>query len=266
MAKIMKYELIKNRFRYLTMVAVMALVEVGFLITNFVGYKASTAMWILLMLAAFGTFIIVLFEGIAMYNRDLREKSGYMIFMTPLPAWQILLGKIIVILAVGSVLFIGYCFLGYADLHLLADVMKNDNAASAKVAIMTSFLNSLYGMDTVITILRIFGYLVCFVAFFVCLAYLSSTLGASLLRGKKGERLISCVICIGLLILVTYISSRISNSGAGFRLYITKDTGIYFSPASGNEVNVAVSLIFELGCALAAFAASAYLLDRKVDI
>ena len=104
MARIMKYEFIKNRFRYLVMIAIMIIVEVAFLISNAVSYRISSGMSVILILAGLGTLLIVIFEGIAMYNRDLREKSGYMLFMTPLPSWQILLGKITVILIVGSAL------------------------------------------------------------------------------------------------------------------------------------------------------------------
>ncbi|MDD5867439.1 MAG: hypothetical protein PUC75_07380 [Lachnospiraceae bacterium] len=52
MARIMKYEFIKNRFRYLIMAAILLLVEVGFLITNAASYHISSGMLLLLMVAA----------------------------------------------------------------------------------------------------------------------------------------------------------------------------------------------------------------------
>lgn len=58
MARIMKYEFIKNRFRYLIMAAILLLVEVGFLITNAASYHISSGMLLLLMVAEVGTLLI----------------------------------------------------------------------------------------------------------------------------------------------------------------------------------------------------------------
>lgn len=258
MARIMKYELIKNRFRYLVMIAVMLLAEGAFLIANARNYEVAVGMLIILGLAAWGTLFIIILEGIAMYNRDLREKSGYMVFMTPLPAWQILLGKILVILAVGSALFLSYCLLAYLDLHLLAQSLAKANV-SITANFAASILDSLYGAKTIVLLLRALVYLLCFVSFFVCLAYLSSTVSASLLRGKKGEKAISFFLFIGLVILVSVISSRLMGD-ADFAFSISHE---------GLDIhmkNQIVGAIIYLVSAVASFLASAYLLDKKVDI
>jgi ABC-2 type transport system permease protein len=259
MARIMKYEFIKNRFRYLIMAAILLLVEVGFLITNAASYHILSGMLLLLMVAEVGTLLIVIFEGIAMFNRDLREKTGYMVFMTPLPSWQILLGKIAVILLVGSALFIGYTFLGYLDLHLLVGAMKREDPSSAMIPMLSALLDQLYGPDSMITLVKLLLCIICFVAYFVCLAYLSSTISASVLRGKKGGKVISLVLFIAMIILAGYINSKFTGFGhAGVTL-----------GANGLELKISevwISLIFELGCSAAALAFSSYLLENKVDI
>lgn len=264
MARIMKYEFIKNRFRYLVMIAIMIIVEVAFLISNAVSYRISSGMSVILILAGLGTFLIVIFEGIAMYNRDLREKSGYMLFMTPLPSWQILLGKITVILIVGSALFIGYCFLGFADIHLIASAMKRDDPTSSLVPAIAKLLDSLYSGDTVITLIKLLICIICLVTYLLCLAYLASTISASVLRGKKGEKLISVVLFLALFILVVYISSKISNIANAVSLGMGTNGLELKLFENFNEAGA--SIIFELGCSAAAFAASAYLLEKKVDI
>lgn len=263
MARIMKYELIKNRFRYLIMISVLVLAEAGFLIANAINFKMGIAMSLVLFLAAWGTLFIVIIEGIAMYNRDLREKSGYMVFMTPLPAWQILLGKILVILLVGSCLFLGYSLLGFLDLHLLAQSMIRADIAPGAV-FAASFLDSLYGMNGLMVLLRSLGSLLRFVVFFVCLAYLSSTVSASLLRGKKGEKAISFILFVGLVILVTVLTTKVAGS-YGISIGMRDKTGVYIENAETAMQAILASIIF-LGSAFLSFLASSYLLDQKVDI
>lgn len=263
MARIMKYELIKNRFRYLIMISVLVLAEAGFLIANAINFKMGIAMSLVLFLAAWGTLFIVLIEGIAMYNRDLREKSGYMVFMTPLPAWQILLGKILVILLVGSCLFLGYSLLGFLDLHLLAQSMIKADIAPGPV-FAASFLDSLYGMNGLMVLLRSLGSLLRFVVFFVCLAYLSSTVSASLLRGKKGEKAISFILFVVLLILVTVLTTKVAGS-YGISIGMREKTGVYIESGETAMQAILASIIL-LGSAFLSFLASSYLLDQKVDI
>ena len=64
MGKIMKYEFIKNKSRYLIMVAILAILEAIFLIVSRLSWKYSLGMSIALMVAAIGTVCVVVIEGI----------------------------------------------------------------------------------------------------------------------------------------------------------------------------------------------------------
>ena len=75
MLKLIKYELIKQRTSKVIIGAILALLEVAFL--------ASV------------TFVIVGLEEIITYYHDLRDKSGYMLFMTPYNVYEIMGSKIL---------------------------------------------------------------------------------------------------------------------------------------------------------------------------
>lgn len=264
MGKIMKYEFIKNKSRYLIMVAILAILEAIFLIVSRLSWKYSLGMSIALMIAAIGTVFVVVIEGIGMYNRDLRDKSGYMIFMTPLPAWQIIVGKILVILIVGTALFSAYCFLGYADLHVLMNAVQRDNAPGSMISAVAKAIENMYGTDTVITLVKMLGSTAAGVTFFVSMAYLSSTIGASLLRGKKYEKSLSFAIFVVFFILMEYISFKITNATNGFELSIGAN-GLSFYQA-GDAARATASLALQLGFSAVAIGLSSYLLDKKVDL
>ena len=96
MLKLMKYELIKQRTSKVIIGAILALLEVAFLAGMLLGKEEIMAIAAgMLTFLASVTFVIVGLEEIITYYHDLRDKSGYMLFMTPYNVYEIMGSKIL---------------------------------------------------------------------------------------------------------------------------------------------------------------------------
>ena len=95
MLKLIKYELIKQKTSKVIIGAILALLEVAFLAGMLLGKEEITAIAAgMLTFLASVTFVIVGLEIITYYH-DLRDKSGYMLFMTPYNVYEIMGSKIL---------------------------------------------------------------------------------------------------------------------------------------------------------------------------
>ena len=91
MLKLIKYELIKQRTSKVIIGAILALLEVAFLAGMLLGKEEIMAIAAgMLTFLASVTFVIVGLEEIITYYHDLRDKSGYMLFMTPYNVYEIM--------------------------------------------------------------------------------------------------------------------------------------------------------------------------------
>ena len=83
MIKSMKYEFMKNRIGLLILAGIYVLLEVIFLACLPLHSERLLATSVLgfVLLSTVCQFYIF-FNGISMYSRDLKEKSGYLVFMT----------------------------------------------------------------------------------------------------------------------------------------------------------------------------------------
>jgi ABC-type transport system involved in multi-copper enzyme maturation permease subunit len=133
MGRIMKYEIKKSRMIFLIMTVMMLILEAAFLIVNRFSINGSSIIALFLILSAFITYIMVLVNGVMMFSRDMREKSGFMVYMTPVPIWQIILGKILVCFISGAILFAAYVLFGYMDMGCLQKSLAAADSARAKM-------------------------------------------------------------------------------------------------------------------------------------
>lgn len=96
MLKLIKYELIKQKTSKVIIGAILALLEVAFLAGMLLGKEEIMAIAAgMLTFLASVTFVIVGLEEIITYYHDLRDKSGYMLFMTPYNVYEIMGSKIL---------------------------------------------------------------------------------------------------------------------------------------------------------------------------
>ena len=136
MLKLIKYELIKQKTSKVIIGAILALLEVAFLAGMLLGKEEIMAIAAgMLTFLASVTFVIVGLEEIITYYHDLRDKSGYMLFMTPYNVYEIMGSKILTgffSIAAAAIIFgiIGFADITmvcakYGELQTLFDQMKS---------------------------------------------------------------------------------------------------------------------------------------------
>ena len=120
MLKLIKYELIKQRTSKVIIGAILALLEVAFLAGMLLGKEEIMAIAAgMLTFLASVTFVIVGLEEIITYYHDLRDKSGYMLFMTPYNVYEIMGSKILTgffSIAAAAIIF---GIIGFADVTMV---------------------------------------------------------------------------------------------------------------------------------------------------
>lgn len=265
MGRIMKYEIRKSRTIFILMAAMLLILEASFLIVNSFSYKRASILFLIFLNCALITYALVLINGVGMFSRDMREKSGFMVYMTPVPVWQIILGKILVCFISGSILFAAYVLFGYMNLGLVHHSMLIQGSESAKM--FATLINNFANTETFKVIIKILIKILCSAFALVNAAYLSISIGNTVLRGKKGERIISFAIFIIIMILIWILSFKIGAIGTG-----SGTIGLTFS-SQGLSYKLDVDYLREIidnvsnvAIGLAMFAGSSYLIKNKIDL
>ncbi len=264
MLKMMKYEARKNRGIYLIMAGILLVLEAAYLLLVHSRLSMAAVVAVIMVIAGYVTMFMALGNGVAMFKRDLRDKTGYMVYMTPVPPSLIVLGKILVVFISGTVLFSAYMLLAFLDIRIFADVYSAQAPLSAASAYLSQIIKNLSGTDTLISLLHLLACILVVVFFILCTAYFSVALGNTVLRGKKGEKFLSFVICIALLVVFMRITSLISGDMSGFNMDFT-DAGFRFS-FSGHLYREILSYIFGIAAGTGMLFATSYLLENKIDL
>ena len=96
MLKLMKYEFRKLRGALLSMLGILAVLEVGFFVGTNMEKPTMTGVSLgLLTLLVFVVYAYILLAGMASYSRELKEKSGYLIFLAPVRPIGVVLSKLV---------------------------------------------------------------------------------------------------------------------------------------------------------------------------
>ena len=96
MLKMMKYEYRRGIFPLLVVITALAAAELLFVIGIFAEKNLLAGLGItFLMLGGFASFMFVLIYGVIIYSQDLKNKTGYMVFMTPLSNYKIIGAKLL---------------------------------------------------------------------------------------------------------------------------------------------------------------------------
>lgn len=255
MLKLIKYELIKQRTSKLVIGAILVLLEVVFLVGLFVGKETwmAGASGLLIFLAAI-TFIIVGLEGIITYYHDLRDKSGYMLFMTPYNVYTILGSKILTgflsiiaaVIVFGGVGFadVTLFFAKYGDLKILFQQILEFFRASWEV-----YINGEVTIDATLVISLIVQGVFSWVGMMTS-AFLAITLCITIFSGMRVKGLISFVIYCVLNVLFSVVMIQIAN-------------WIDFSTAT---TLMAYMVVLDVVFAGACYAATGYILNKELAL
>lgn len=273
MVKLLKYEFRKARTLLLILLGVTALLEIFFLyaLAEGEGPRLGAATG-LLVLSTFAVAAFVFVRGITTYSSELKDRSAYLIFMTPNSGLKIMASKFLFTFLTG-LLFAGvYLALAVTDIVLLLEDMDA----------VTEFLDTLaqaltlVGMGVHYDQMALAG--LAFAVYFflsvlsvVALAYLAITLSHTLFRDKKWRWLASVALFWGLWRLVsevnglfptvydelTYLDTPFAQSESAPTAGLTVwDMLRYQLPQAALSLGVILLSLF--GCA--------WMLDKKVSL
>ena len=260
MLKLIKYEFRKWRNPLLALLAGLAALEVGFI----AGLKLDkpqlmTVCLSLIAVLTFAAFAALVIAGIAGYSQELRQKSGYLIFMAPVSAIGVVLAKLLFIALVSlaaTALFGAAC---YFDFRALLDKLNLDASTLESLNAMMRF--GLKTDATIQQVMQMAGFSAATVLLEVlltmCTAYLAITLSATLMQTQKG--FLRALVSILLFVALSWGSSWL----AGKLLY----TRVEFGATVGEfKAVLGYSLLLNLALCAVFAGVSAWLLDRKVNL
>ena len=146
MWKLLKYEFRRARTSLLTVLGVIAVLEMYFLISLGVDHMEHVVIAaVLMMFASYGAAVYIFVRGVASYASELKAKSAYLIFMTPNSGLKIMGSKYLYTF-VNGILLGGVCgALGALDLSL---IMMHEDDWQSFLRMMDIFLRVNQGVQT----------------------------------------------------------------------------------------------------------------------
>ena len=241
MLNIIKYEWLRRWKFFLAGLAVFTLANVD-LVSRII-IKGNPSVLSGLLIAVLFTMVgVLVFDHLGRLYNPLFKEEGTFVFSTPLSGYSLLGGKILAVALeyIGVVVFIG--IVSAIDLLILGG-----NVANIQLPTGITFNRLLIGVLQV-NVLVLLGYLS-----FLLMAYLSMALAKSFLSSVKHGGLLSFVIFI----IIAHVFSQIGaicDSG-NIRIEGIDITGYWLA-----AVAIAAAIVAVL------FAATGYLLDRKINI
>ena len=189
MFKLMKYEFRKWRTTLLALVAGLAALEIGFVAGRAMNKTGlMTVCLVLISILTFAAFAYLVIAGIASYSLELRDKSGFLIFMTPVRPIGIVLSKLVFIALAALAAMALFGTAAYLDFRFLIRRLDLDPETLDQLNMLLRF--GLKSNATVQQILQMVGFFAVTslvqILLTMCTAYLSITLSATLLQNKKG--------------------------------------------------------------------------------
>ena len=260
MLKLMKYEFRKLRTTLLCMLAALAALEIAFL----AGLQLHKNAWIsvsvvLLTLLGFAVYAYIILAGMTSYSRELKEKSGYLIFMTPVSPLGVVLSKLLFTALTALVATALFGIAAFYDIRLLVTRLDLDPKTLDQINMMLRL--GLKANATVQQILQQVGFwtltVLIEVILTMCTAYLAITLSATLLQNKKGflRGLISVVLFVALSWGSGWLAQKLLYNKVAIDATFEQMRGV-----------IGWSLLLNAVLCALFVAASAWLLDRKVNL
>lgn len=215
MLKLMKYEFRKMRTTLLIMFIILIALEAGFIIGNVIDHEFLPAVCIFLItLLAMVVYAYILISGIVSYSRELKDRTGYLIFMTPVCPISIVASKLLftVLAAIAAAILFGVC--AAADYMYLLEFLGFTRADWAELSISFRVMFADAGM-TLTQVVLMGAYMILSVLLemitTLCTAYLAITLSATLMNNRKSfwRGLVSFGLFIGLSLAIGWGSNEL---------------------------------------------------------
>lgn len=254
MLKLMKYELRKVRTAYLILLVGILALEGYFLISLQAESDSRIIVSVsFLFIGAYIAVIVLLVMGITSYSKELKQKTSYLIFLTPNSALRVMLAKILHTLLSGIVFGAILGALALWDVRLLMDFYGDYvSIYELGVVFMIQYgvnlqqIYALIGYSLAAVLLTVISALV--------VAYLAITLSATLLQQSRLRGIVSAVFYFAIL----YGLNRLS------RLYMDED--VILSNVMDILPILTPLIIQNVVVIVVSLLGSAWLLEKKVSL
>lgn len=213
MLKLMKYELRKQVFSKLVILAVVAILELV------MGYgmifdKRDTIVWSLstMFIIFFISMFYLYFESIITFSNDLKTKNSYMLFMTPNSSYKIVGAKVITNIV--QIILYGLCFFGIGVINIGILAVRY-RGVSDTIDFIKEGLKKVFDIDANITygLISVLTVLVASI-FVIVVAYLSITLTSTFFSNRKLKGLLSFIVFIAVMFVEEKIADVVFESFA----------------------------------------------------
>lgn len=256
MLKMMKYEYRRGVFSLLVVITALAAAELLFLIGIFAEKDLLTGLGItFLVLGGWASFMFVLIYGVIIYSQDLKNKTGYMVFMTPISNYKIIGAKLLSILLTGATLVAFLGLLIVVDYNLL----KSHNGGVAGAEIVLDEILGTRGLSIGSVIANVAGLIaIALIQFYtmITIAYLAVSLSLTVLQNKKIKGVVSFILFVALYVLVSYIAYKLPHLGKNVQVETMLDAMYKNIP----------QLILYVVCMIGSYIGSATLLSKKISL
>ena len=206
MLKTMKYEVIRNKMVIIILFSILGAAELLFIY----GILADSPKWTGLGIAAlvFGTSIVyfaIWLLGIMSFSHDLRDKTGYMVFLTPVSPYKIIIAKMLVgllELIASAILFI---LLAAIDIKILFNKFGSSTSVFKMVAkALGSSTDEIWAAIVSMVISLVFSVLL-----YYSLAYFVSAISALMSRSNGMQRFLSIILIIVFIVIYSMIAKQL---------------------------------------------------------
>ncbi len=254
MLKLIKHEFRKNLSIYGAMLLAFAVLEALYA-GGFAADKEDliAIAFALEAFAAFAAVVFTVFIAPVNFSRELKTKSGYLVFMTPNSAYRIIGAKLLSSLIGVGVLGIISSVLMTLNYGALSDKFGLDSIRSMMDYMLVNFDLSVGGLISFAGFMIIEIVVSCFAV--SAFAILAVALSATILHRQKGRGVISVILFIVLMGLLSFISSKLPGAGA----------------TSGKDLRELLisglpTLILDAAAAAGAWYASSWLAEHKIAL
>lgn len=254
MFKLIKYELRKMRTTLLVLLALLAVLEAYFLISAARDSQVDvivslSLMFMGFMVVAFAVFIM----GIAAYSNELKQKSSYLVFMTPHGTLAVVASKLLFTVVLGvlfAALLVGMLAIdipmaldyfgewrGYFFLFDNLMLQQGVNVDAIFLQVILLSLDALFSLLSGVSV-----------------AYFAITLSATFLQNRRGRGLVSVLLFLGIMWLLSRVSALL-------QLQTSNLTGAAdVLPAIAPQIALSAAVL------VASLFGSAWLLKNRIDL
>ena len=257
MLKMLKYEYRRGIFPLLIVFFVLAAIEIYFVIATLAKNDEHSAIaLILLLFASVGCYLFVLIYGIVTYNQDLKNKSGYLVFMAPVSSYKIIGAKLLNILLTGFTLVVIFILFGMLDWEILDRMYDYGSMYEVFEYLFEASGRNLGGI-----LLEFAAYiLVMLIQFYmiVTMAYFAISLSSTALQSKKIKGFVSFIIFIAFYVIINIIVDKLPT--------LTPLSGMSTASIMTQLYCDLPTIILYAICMVLCFIGSGALLEKKISL